>query len=86
MAGHRQDISRISKGSQNILIYNLFITTFDFQGVVISGRAFALLPPGVVPPLIISTALLFVLIDAILFNSPGRDYNYKSKYLVTLQL
>jgi len=32
MAGHRQVNSRISKGSQNILIYNLIITTFDCQG------------------------------------------------------
>ena len=31
MAGHRQDISRISKSSQNILIYNFIITTFDCQ-------------------------------------------------------
>jgi len=32
MAGHRQIISRISKGNQNILIYNFIITTFDCQG------------------------------------------------------
>src|SRR6218665_3197187 len=31
-AGHRQVISRTSKGSQNIFIYNFTITTFDFQG------------------------------------------------------
>src|SRR6218665_2570815 len=31
-AGHRQVISRTSKGSQNIFIYNFIITTFDFQG------------------------------------------------------
>src|SRR6218665_1482745 len=29
--GHRQVISGISKGSQNILIYNFIITTFDCQ-------------------------------------------------------
>jgi len=32
IAGHRQVITRISKGSQNILIYNFIITTFDYQG------------------------------------------------------
>jgi len=45
MAGHRQVISRISKGSQNILIYNCIITTFDCQGDSqgggISASAFA---------------------------------------------
>ena len=54
-AGHRQVISRISKGSQNILIYNFIITTFDCQGGSqgrgISARAFALVLPGVAPPL-----------------------------------
>src|SRR6218665_988225 len=39
MAGHRQFI--IGKGSQNILIYNFIITTFDCQGIC----------PGVAPPL-----------------------------------
>ena len=32
MAGHRQVISRISKGSQNILVYDFIINTFDCQG------------------------------------------------------
>ena len=32
MAGHRQVNSRISKGSQNILIYNFIITAFNCQG------------------------------------------------------
>ena len=32
MAGHRQVISRISNGSQNIFMYNFIITTFDCQG------------------------------------------------------
>src|SRR6218665_1238204 len=56
VAGHRQVISRIGKGSQNILIYNFIITTFDCQGDSqgrgISARAFAQARPGVVPPLV----------------------------------
>ena len=32
MAGHRQVISRIGRGSQNILIYNFIIATVGFQG------------------------------------------------------
>src|SRR6218665_2622626 len=56
MAGHRQVISRIGRGSQNILIYNFIITTFDCQGDSqgrgISARAFAQARPGVVPPLV----------------------------------
>jgi len=55
LAGHRQVISGISKGTQNILIFNLIITTFDCQGDSqgggISARAFALTRPGVAPPL-----------------------------------
>jgi len=51
MAGHKQVISRISKGNQNILIYNFIITTFDCQGEGISARAFALASPGVPQPL-----------------------------------
>ena len=58
MAGHRQVISRICEGSQNILIYNFIVTTFDChggsQGGGISARAFALAHPGVAPPLPIS--------------------------------
>ena len=46
MAGHRQVISLISKGSQNISIYNFIIATLDCQGVSqgggISSKAFAL--------------------------------------------
>ena len=57
MAGPRQVISRISKGSQNILIYNFIITTFDCQGRSqgggISARAFALARYGVTPPQIV---------------------------------
>jgi len=61
MAGHRYIyvISCISKGSQNILIYNFIITTFGCQGGSqgggISDRAFALARPGVAPPLIEAT-------------------------------
>ena len=51
MAGHRQVIIRISKGSQKVLIYNFVITTFYCQGGGISGRALALARPGVAPPL-----------------------------------
>src|SRR6218665_3902842 len=56
MAGHRQVISRISKGNQNILIlYNSIITTFDCQGGSqgggISAGVFALARPGLAPPL-----------------------------------
>src|SRR6218665_733060 len=55
MAGHRQVISRISKGSKNILIYNFIITTFDCKGGSQGGgtciSANALARPGVVPPL-----------------------------------
>ena len=40
MAGHRQVISRNSKGSQHILIYNFIITTFDCQGTGISAGHF----------------------------------------------
>jgi len=32
MAGHRQVINRISKSSQDNLIYNFIIATFDCQG------------------------------------------------------
>src|SRR6218665_4194922 len=46
-----QGISGISKGSQNILIYNISITTFDCQGRSISAKAFALACPGVASPL-----------------------------------
>ena len=49
MAGHRQVISRISKGSQNILIYNSIIATFDRQGGSISARAFVFLLPATPP-------------------------------------
>jgi len=57
MAGHRQVINRISKGSQDILIYNFILTTFDcqggsLQGGDISARAFALARPDVAPPLL----------------------------------
>ena len=55
MEGHKQGISCISKGSQNIFILNFIITTFDCQGGSqgrgISARAFALVRPGVAPPL-----------------------------------
>jgi len=55
MTGHRQVISLISKGNQNILIYHLLITTFDYQGGSqgggISAKAFALARPVVAPPL-----------------------------------
>src|SRR6218665_2687796 len=55
MAGHRQVISGISKGSQNILIYNFIITTFGCQGGSqggsISARAFSRARPGVALPL-----------------------------------
>ena len=54
-ASDRQAINHISKGSQNILIYNFIVTTFDCQGgsqgVGISARAFALTRPGVASPL-----------------------------------
>ena len=52
MTGHRQVISRISKGSQNTLLYHFIITTFDCQDGGISARAFALARPGAAPPLI----------------------------------
>jgi len=65
MAGHRQVISRINKGSQNILIYNFIITTFDChgrsQGGGISARAFPLARPGVAPPL--ATVLWLLVMD-----------------------
>src|SRR6218665_2618891 len=53
MAGHRQVISGISNGSQNIFIYNFIITTFDCQGegTCISARAFSLARHGVALPL-----------------------------------
>jgi len=58
MAGHRQVISRINKGSQNIFIYNFIITTFDCQGNSqgkgISARPFALACSGVASPLTIT--------------------------------
>ena len=61
MAGRRQVISRISKGSQNLLIYNFIVATFDCQGgrqsKGISGSAFALARPVVVPPLLESISL-----------------------------
>src|SRR6218665_422672 len=41
VAVNRQVISFISKGSQNILMYNI-ITTFDCSGGSISARAFSL--------------------------------------------
>src|SRR6218665_3751145 len=57
MAGHRQVISRISKGSKNICIYNFIITTFvcqgGSQGRGISARAFTLAPPGVALPVLV---------------------------------
>src|SRR6218665_53728 len=53
MAGHRQVISCISKGSQNILIYNFIVTTFDCQGGGISAKAFTLARLSVAPPLLI---------------------------------
>ena len=62
MAGRRQVISRISKCSQNILIFNFNIITFDCQcgsqGGGISTRAFALARPGVTPPLHLTRALI----------------------------
>ena len=51
MTGHRQVISFIRKGIQNILMYNFIITTFDCQGGGISARANALARPGVAPQL-----------------------------------
>src|SRR6218665_873647 len=51
LAGHRQVISFITKGSQNILMHNFVNPTFDCQGGSISVRAFALARPGVMPPL-----------------------------------
>ena len=51
MAGRRQVINRISKDSQNILIFNFIITTFDSQGRGISARAFLLARLAVAPPL-----------------------------------
>ena len=55
MAGHRQVISGIRKGSQNILIYAFIIITLDCQGGSqgrgISARAFSLARPGLAPPL-----------------------------------
>ena len=51
-ARHRQVISRISKGSQNILKYNFIITTFDCQGEGMYASANALELPGVVATLI----------------------------------
>jgi len=51
MAGHIQIISRVSKGSQNIFIYNFTSTTSDCQGGGISASAFALARPGVARPL-----------------------------------
>ena len=57
VAGHRQVISRISKGSQNICIYNFIITTFvcqgGSQGRGISARAFTLALPGVALPVLV---------------------------------
>jgi len=57
MTGHRQVISYISKGSQNILIYNFIITSFDCQGGShggsISARAFYLARPSVQLPLML---------------------------------
>src|SRR6218665_2263658 len=47
VAGHRQVISRISKGSQNIFIYNFIITTFDSQSRA-AARAEAFMP-GICP-------------------------------------
>jgi len=48
MAGHNEVISRISKGSQNILIYNFITTIFDCQGgsqgIGISTRANGMAP------------------------------------------
>jgi len=51
MAGHRQVISRISKGRRNVVIYNFITTTFDCQGGGISARANALARSGVAPQL-----------------------------------
>src|SRR6218665_1047114 len=55
MAGHRQVISGISKGSQNILTYDFISITFDCQGGSksrgISARAFALAHTGLAPSL-----------------------------------
>src|SRR6218665_1910372 len=55
MAGRSQVISGISKGSENILINNFIITTFDWQGGSqgggISATVFSLARPGVAPPL-----------------------------------
>src|SRR6218665_402063 len=50
-SGHRQVTNRISKGSQNILIYNFIITTVVCQGGGISARANALAHAGVAPTL-----------------------------------
>src|SRR6218665_2005196 len=51
MTGHRQVIGRISKGSQNILIYTFIISTFDCHGGFVSARAFALARPPMAQPL-----------------------------------
>jgi len=52
MAGHTQVISRISKGNQNIFMYNFIVTTFDSQDKGTS--AWALTRPGATPPLIVT--------------------------------
>ena len=52
MAGHRQVIRRISKGSQNIFIILLFDYQGGSQGRGISTRAFALAGLGVATPLL----------------------------------
>jgi len=53
MEGHKQVISRISKGNQNMLTSNFTIINFDSQGRGISARAFDLARPGVAPPLVV---------------------------------
>jgi len=52
MAGHRQVISHISKGNQNILIIILLLPLLTGrQGKGVSARAFDLERLGVAPPL-----------------------------------
>ena len=72
MARHRQVVSRISKGSQNILIYNFIITTFDCQDGGISARAFSLPRPGVAPALVINLICIIFL----KFSLSASDYSY----------
>lgn len=79
MAGHRQVISHISKGCQNILMYNFTTTTFDCkgnsQGDDISARAIALAHPDVAPPLVLGLRLLIDILCYVLL----RYKSYSSK-------